>query len=77
MKGAMVVVNKIDCPAGWDFAGLGAVEISGADGGWVEKLRRKILARFGIGEGIEMRARWWTLKQREELGKEIAGQNPR
>jgi small GTP-binding protein len=60
----LVVINKIDQPAGWDFQPLNAVEISAKTGQGMEKLRGEIHRRLGIARVNESRPRWWTERQR-------------
>jgi small GTP-binding protein len=63
----IVLVNKIDRPAGWDFSAVDAIRISAKTGEGCEELCRAIRRRLGITDLDANRPRWWTQRQREIL----------
>jgi small GTP-binding protein len=65
--GALVAINKIDQPAEWDFQSIQAVRISAKIGRGVEELCDEIHRRLGVQRVNELRACWWTERQRSEL----------
>jgi len=66
-NGEMVIINKTDRPAAWDFHASEHLPISAKTGEGVEFLRERIAAHFGIS-GMEVNhPRWWTQRQREIL----------
>jgi small GTP-binding protein len=65
--GRIVVVNKIDRPAGWDVSAADAIRISAKTGEGCEELCRAAHLRLGITDLDVNRARWWTQRQREFL----------
>jgi tRNA modification GTPase len=69
--GALVVVNKIDRPSGWDFQSLSAIGISAMTGEGVDELCRAVHRRLGVAGLSESRPRWWTQRQKAVLGESI------
>jgi len=73
-QAGIMVINKIDLPAGWDFQSLDAIRISAKTGQGIDELCLAIHQRMGIGRLDESRPRWWTERQREILTEAI--ENP-
>jgi small GTP-binding protein len=73
-QAGIVVVNKIDLPAGWDFQSLEAIRISAKTGQGIDELCLAIHQRMGIQFLDESRPRWWTERQRAVLTEAI--ENP-
>jgi len=71
-RARIIVVNKIDLPAGWDFQSLNAVQISAKTGQGMGDLCAAIHQRMGVGRLGENRPRWWTQRQRDILTEAIA-----
>jgi small GTP-binding protein len=71
-QAGIIVVNKIDLPAGWDFQSLDAIRISAKTGQGIDDLCVAIHRRMGIGRLDESRPRWWTERQRAVLTEAIA-----
>jgi tRNA modification GTPase len=77
--GRIVVINKIDRPAGWGVSEVDAIRISAKTGEGCEELCRTIQGRLGITDLDANRARWWTQRQREVLsaaGPPLRGGSP-
>jgi small GTP-binding protein len=72
----LVVINKTDQPARWDFGSLEAVEISAKTGEGIDKLRCEIHRRLGITGLSESRPRWWTDRQKAILVESIRTSSP-
>ncbi|MDP9173528.1 MAG: 50S ribosome-binding GTPase [Planctomycetota bacterium] len=70
--GGLVVVNKTDCPAAWDFESIGAIPISAKTGTGIDLLRERIKTYFGLTGEWKSRPCWWTLRQREILLRALA-----
>jgi small GTP-binding protein len=69
-KRTIVVINKTDQAAGWDFSGVDAMRISAKTGRGCDELCRAIHLRLGV-EGFDPhRPRWWTQRQRGVLLEE-------
>ena len=68
----IIVVNKIDLPAGWDFQSLDAIRISAKTGQGMDDLCAAIHRQLGIERLGESRPRWWTERQRAVLAEAIA-----
>ena len=51
----IVVINKIDQPAGWDISAVDAVQVSAITGDGVDLLRGRICEWFGIGKRRKIR----------------------
>ena len=71
-RAGIVVVNKIDLAAGWDFESVDAIRISAKTGQGIDELCAAIHQRMGIQFLQENRPRWWTQRQRDILTKAIA-----
>jgi tRNA modification GTPase len=67
-KSGIVVINKIDRPAGWDFSGVDGIRVSAQSGEGCEELCKVIQKRMGLEDLDVNRARWWTERQRGVLG---------
>jgi small GTP-binding protein len=67
--GAIVVVNKIDQRAAWDFGAIEAICISAKAGNGIDALCGEIHRRLGVRRTGELRACWWTERQRLESGQ--------
>ena len=65
----MVVINKIDQPAGWNFERHSPLRISARIGEGVDVLRGRILAHFGIDPDEISKPKWWTDRQRNILAR--------
>lgn len=63
----IVVINKIDQPAGWDVSAADAIRISAKTGEGCEELSGAVRLRLGINDLDMNKARWWTRRQREVL----------
>lgn len=63
----IVVVNKTDAPARWDFSGSNALLISARTGRGCDELCREIQRRLGVEDVADDRARWWTERQKKIL----------
>jgi small GTP-binding protein len=63
----MIVINKVDCVAGWDFSAVDAIRISAKTGEGMDRLRGGICDYFGVGKRGENAPRWWTERQRTIL----------
>jgi tRNA modification GTPase len=74
--GAIIVVNKIDQPAGWDFRSLNAIEISARTGIGLKELRSEIHRRLGVVGLNESRPRWWTERQKTLIAESIRDSRP-
>lgn len=61
--GALVVVNKCDLPAAWDWRAMDACEVVATLGEGIDALRRGIKCVFGA-ENRNCGARCWTERQR-------------
>jgi small GTP-binding protein len=70
----LLVINKIDQPAGRDFSETKLMRISAKTGEGLERLRAAIRAYFGVDGSRDSRPRWWTDRQREILHRAI--ENP-
>jgi tRNA modification GTPase len=72
--GGLLVINKIDRPAGWDFSRVDALRVSAKNGDGLSGLRGRIRQYFGVGEvgEEEKRPRWWTPRQRKILKRAAA-----
>jgi len=70
-QAGIIVVNKIDLPAGWNFQSADAIRISAKTGQGIDELCMAIHQRMGIGRLDESRPRWWTERQRNILTEAI------
>jgi small GTP-binding protein len=71
-QAGIIVINKIDLPAGWDFQSVDAIRISAKTGQGIDELCRAMHRRMGIERLDESRPRWWTERQRDILTEAIA-----
>jgi small GTP-binding protein len=73
-QAGIIVVNKIDLPAGWDSQSVDAIRVSAKTGQGIDELCMAIHQRMGIQFLHENRPRWWTERQRDVLTEAI--ENP-
>ncbi|MGD0141106.1 MAG: GTPase [Tepidisphaeraceae bacterium] len=71
-QAGIMVINKIDLPAGWDFQSVDAIRISAKTGQGIDELCMAIHQRMGIRRLDESRPRWWTERQRDILREATA-----
>jgi small GTP-binding protein len=60
----IIVINKIDQPAGWDASAVHAIRISAKTGQGCDEFCGAVHLRLGIGDLNPDRPRWWTERQR-------------